>query len=227
VQVEHAPCADPDWIAGTATTGTLGTPADPRTGRFTTYNFEVAQWHTYFAAPVGSTSTHASAWVHNLNVKLCEQGVERAFQGYKRHGSEYLDRLKRQGKITDDDIARIKAHDPQDTTRDRLGRLHDSTGKFARDPHNPPSPHQFTDADRRREWKRLADDPNSGLTPAQRQEIRDRGYRGPRQRNEFGELETLELSHEPVPLRHGGTNVVPRWPGEHAAVDSFRRLKKR
>jgi len=76
VQAEHAPCADPDWIPGAAAKGTHGTQADPHTGTFTTYNFEVAQWHTYFAAPVGSTSTHASAWVHNLNVGLCREGKE-------------------------------------------------------------------------------------------------------------------------------------------------------
>lgn len=74
VQVEQAPCFEPAWIAGSAVTGTLGTHADPHTGRFTTYNFEVAQWHTYFAAPVGSTGTGDAVWVHNLNVGVCDKG---------------------------------------------------------------------------------------------------------------------------------------------------------
>jgi hypothetical protein len=34
----------------------------------------------------------------------------------------------------------------------------------------------------------------------------------------------MELSHEPIPLRDGGTQVVPRWPGDHAAVDDHRFL---
>jgi hypothetical protein len=86
----------------------------------------------------------------------------------------------------------------------------------------------MTDAKRRAEWKRLAEDPNSGLSAAERAEIRARGWRGPQRKNmQTGELETMELSHEPVPLREGGTQVVPRWPDEHAAVDPLRKLKKR
>jgi hypothetical protein len=107
-------------------------------------------------------------------------------------------------------------------------RLRDApTGRFVTDPENPPSPYQFTDAQRRAEWKKLAQDPNSALTEAQRKEIEARGWRGPIRVNpETGELETMELSHEPVPLREGGTQVVPRWPADHAAVDPYRRLKK-
>ena len=107
------------------------------------------------------------------------------------------------------------------------GGLRDARGRFVSDPANPPSPHNFTDAQRRAEWWRLADDANSGLTAAERAQIRDRGYRGPQRVNEHGELETMELSHEPIPLREGGTNVAPRWPADHAAVDPYRHLKKR
>ncbi|MGV3485055.1 MAG: RHS repeat-associated core domain-containing protein [Planctomycetaceae bacterium] len=85
----------------------------------------------------------------------------------------------------------------------------------------------FTDADRVREWKRLAADPNSGLSSAERVQIAERGNRGPQRLNEYGELETMELSHEPIPLRDGGTSVVPRWPADHAAIDSRRHLKNR
>jgi hypothetical protein len=45
--------------------------------------------------------------------------------------------------------------------------------------------------------------------------------------NEYGEIETMELSHEPVPLRDGGKEVTPRWPPDHARVDPFRKLKNR
>jgi hypothetical protein len=85
----------------------------------------------------------------------------------------------------------------------------------------------MTDAQRRAHWKQLAEDPNSPLDAAQRAEIKGRGWRGPQQLNEFGELETMELSHEPIPLREGGKNVIPRWPADHAAIDKYRRLKRR
>jgi hypothetical protein len=100
------------------------------------------------------------------------------------------------------------------------------TGKFVTDPANPPSPNVFTDAQRRAAWKQLAKDPNSGFTPAERAEIEARGWRGPQRRTESGELETMELSHEPIPLRNGGAEVVPRWPADHASRDPVRHLKK-
>jgi hypothetical protein len=106
-------------------------------------------------------------------------------------------------------------------------RLRDpATGRFVSDPNNPPSQYEFTDAQRRAAWKQLAQDPNSPFTPEQRAEIEARGWRGPQQINErTGKLETMELSHEPVPLREGGTQVVPRWPDEHAEVDPQRFVK--
>ena len=60
-------------------------------------------------------------------------------------------------------------------------------------------------------WREMVDDPNSPLTPSQRAEIKDRGYPGPQRMNpETGELETTELSREPVPFRDGGEKVAPR-----------------
>ena len=107
----------------------------------------------------------------------------------------------------------------------RGGRLRDARGRFVSDPANPPSPYKFTDAQRRAAWRRLAEDPSSPLTPGQRAQIRARGWRGPQRLTKSGELETMELSHEPVPLREGGTEVVPRWPADHAALDPHRHLK--
>jgi hypothetical protein len=92
---------------------------------------------------------------------------------------------------------------------------------------NPKHPYTFTDADRQRAWKEIANDPTSRLTDLQRAEVKDRGWRGPRQLNRFGEWETMELAHEPIPLREGGRLVVPMWPEEHAASDPDRHLKKR
>jgi hypothetical protein len=107
------------------------------------------------------------------------------------------------------------------------GRLRDEKGRFISDPNNPPSPNSFTDAQRRAAWKEIYNDPNSGLTQEERQQIKARGWRGPQRINPTsGELETMELSHEPIPLRKGGKEVVPRWPADHAAVDPHRHLKK-
>jgi hypothetical protein len=86
-------------------------------------------------------------------------------------------------------------------------RLRDAQGSFVSDPANPPSPCRFTDAQRRAEWKRLANDPNSRLTEVERAEVRARGYASPQRANIYGELETMELSHEPIPLREGGRRL--------------------
>jgi hypothetical protein len=47
----------------------------------------------------------------------------------------------------------------------------------------------------------------------------------PQRVNDDGVTESMELSHEPLPQREGGTLVTPRWPDEHALIDPFRRLK--
>jgi hypothetical protein len=108
----------------------------------------------------------------------------------------------------------------------KSARLRDKRGRFTADPETPPSPYVFTDSQRRAAWKKLAEDPTSPLTAEERAEIKARGWRGPQRYNEYGELETMELSHEPVPLRDGGAEVVPRWPAEHAEVDSHRTSEK-
>lgn len=38
-----------------------------------------------------------------------------------------------------------------------------------------------------------------------------------------GALESMELSHEPIPARHGGRGLEKRWPQDHANVDTWRR----
>ncbi|MBP2324772.1 RHS repeat-associated protein [Kibdelosporangium banguiense] len=109
-------------------------------------------------------------------------------------------------------------------TRDAQGKLRDKKGRFLTDPENPPHDNHMTDAEKRKKWKELADDPNSPLTPEERQEIKERG-RGPTRTNPWtGKEETMELSHEPVPAREGGKEVVPRWPDDHAARDPHRKL---
>ncbi|QDT85336.1 polymorphic toxin-type HINT domain-containing protein [Gimesia chilikensis] len=180
-------------------TSTRVTSIEIRAGPETVYGLEVADEHVY-------QITNAGLLVHNVSVTS-------PYQIDTLHGPRWKDPVT--GKF-------VKA------PTGNAGRLRDpKTGRFISDPANPPSPYKFTDAQRRAAWKRLAQDPNSPLTPAQRAEIEARGSRGPQRVNEFGELETMELFHEPIPLREGGTNVVPRWPAEHAAIYPHRQLKKR
>lgn len=40
-----------------------------------------------------------------------------------------------------------------------------------------------------------------------------------------GRMESMELSHEPIPFREGGTVVTPRWPDQHAFLDPFRHVR--
>jgi hypothetical protein len=35
----------------------------------------------------------------------------------------------------------------------------------------------------------------------------------------------MEISHEPIPKSHGGTETKPAWPDDHAARDPDRQLK--
>jgi hypothetical protein len=84
------------------------------------------------------------------------------------------------------------------------------------------------DAQRRGAWKRLAEDSNSLLTPpAQRKETQAPSRRGPERVNEYGDLETMDLSHKRIPRANDGAEAVPRWPSDHAAIDPHRKLKKR
>ena len=75
---------------------------------FTTYNFEVADWHTYFVAPANAREGQSSVWVHNKGL-LCGDGIYRATAAYEKYGMKYITRLKRQGKINATDIRRITA----------------------------------------------------------------------------------------------------------------------
>ncbi|MBS0537059.1 MAG: hypothetical protein JSR72_23625, partial [Proteobacteria bacterium] len=50
-----------------------------------------------------------------------------------------------------------------------------------------------------------------------------RGSAPQRYNDAKGGMESMELSHEPVPQRDGGKAFVPRWPQDHAAVDPYRK----
>ena len=75
---------------------------------------------------------------------------------------------------------------------------------------------------RARFWKNEAANPQYG-TWTEAQLARMSTGRAPMRYNpDKGGWESMELSHEPVPFRDGGTTFVPRWPQDHAAVDPFR-----
>jgi hypothetical protein len=76
---------------------------------------------------------------------------------------------------------------------------------------------------RGRYWKNVAEDPAAAAQwdAANLARMRD-GVAPQRFNPDKGGMESMELSHEPVPARDGGRNLVPRWPQDHAAVDPFR-----
>ncbi|GAA2999542.1 RHS repeat-associated core domain-containing protein [Actinokineospora diospyrosa] len=77
---------------------------------------------------------------------------------------------------------------------------------------------------RARFWKNLAADPvrSADWTAADLERMR-LGKPPVRYNAKKGGTELMELSHEPIPMRDGGRDVVPRWPQDHARVDPFRR----
>jgi hypothetical protein len=76
---------------------------------------------------------------------------------------------------------------------------------------------------RARYWKNVANDPEAASQWDETNLARMRTGRAPQRFNpDKPGTESMELSHEPVPQRDGGRDVVPRWPQDHAAVDPFR-----
>jgi hypothetical protein len=61
-------------------------------GDYTTYNFEVMDWHTYFVAPANATEATDAVWVHNMG-ELCDEGLAKAREIYARKGERMFDRI--------------------------------------------------------------------------------------------------------------------------------------
>ncbi len=99
------------------------------------------------------------------------------------------------------------------------------TGQIAPNPGK-----RLTSQQRRNAWRAMVDDPKAPLTEVQRQQIRatpGKTSSAPTWRNPVtGNIERMELSHEPIPHRQGGQVVVPRWPEDHAARDPYRHLSR-
>lgn len=79
---------------------------------------------------------------------------------------------------------------------------------------------------RGRTWKNEAADPEfEGYSRTPDNIARMKAGKAPQRFNfKKGGMESMELSHEPVPQRDGGTEFVPRWPEDHAAIDPFRHI---
>lgn len=76
---------------------------------------------------------------------------------------------------------------------------------------------------RGRYWKNVANDPARAAQWDEANLARMRSGRAPQRFNpDKGGMESMELSHEPIPAREGGCGLVPRWPQDHAAVDPYR-----
>ena len=77
---------------------------------------------------------------------------------------------------------------------------------------------------RARYWKNEAAKSDAAkVHGAENVERMKRGLAPQRYNEQKGGKESKDLSHEPTPAREGGTNVVDRWPQDHAKVDSHRR----
>jgi filamentous hemagglutinin len=77
---------------------------------------------------------------------------------------------------------------------------------------------------RARYWKNYAtsSDAAKNFKPEQIERMK-RGLAPQQYNKDKGGMESMDLSHEPTPAREGGTNLVKRWPQDHAGVDPQRR----
>jgi len=77
---------------------------------------------------------------------------------------------------------------------------------------------------RSRFWKNEASAPDAANTYGPENLDRmSKGLAPQRYNADKGGVESMELSHEPIPARDGGKDFVPRWPQDHAAVDPYRK----
>ena len=76
---------------------------------------------------------------------------------------------------------------------------------------------------RGRFWKNEAATPQYGTWDADQLARMQQGLAPQRFNLDKGGIESMDLSHEPIPFRNGGKDIVPKWPQEHAAGDPYRR----
>lgn len=82
------------------------------------------------------------------------------------------------------------------------------------------------DTQRQRWWKNQHKDPDRPWTDEQMERMKD--GKAPQRKNDDKKTnkgkESMELSHEPIGQRNGGTDVAMRWPPDHARVDDYRKI---
>lgn len=77
---------------------------------------------------------------------------------------------------------------------------------------------------RSRFWKNESAAPDAAKTyGSENLDRMSKGLAPQRYNADKGGIESMELSHEPIPARDGGKDFVPRWPQDHAAVDPYRK----
>ncbi|MEU0096501.1 polymorphic toxin-type HINT domain-containing protein [Kribbella sp. NPDC006257] len=77
---------------------------------------------------------------------------------------------------------------------------------------------------RKRFWKNEAAEPAAADQWGADNVTRMQRGSAPQRMRDDGKMESMELSHEPIPDREGGLLLTPRWPDEHALIDPFRHL---
>jgi hypothetical protein len=81
----------------------------PEGETFTTYNFQVADWHTYFVSPAIDLDDDGYVWVHNTGAELGVRNLARAEEAFLKYkalgkGEAYL---RRMGKWTRATVSQV------------------------------------------------------------------------------------------------------------------------
>jgi hypothetical protein len=71
----------------------------------------------------------------------------------------------------------------------------------------------------RRFWQNQAENPSRADYSPEDFNRMSRGLPPQRYNADKGGIESMDMSHEPIPRREGSTEMVPRWPQEHAQID--------
>ena len=87
---------------------TLRLEQAPAGGTFTTFNLEVAGWHTYFVAPKASPPGTAAVWVHNMCDARLQELLIKIANNDPRYGERVLASI-RGGLKDENQLRRIEA----------------------------------------------------------------------------------------------------------------------
>jgi hypothetical protein len=93
-----------------ATVVSLEREIAPKGEFFTTYNFEVLGWSTYFVAPKNSPPDTTSVWVHNQNAGFCNAALVRIEKTAQAKGAGIAERVlsRFSQKLPPDQLAHLR-----------------------------------------------------------------------------------------------------------------------